>query len=141
LLDWRTTSGDWSGEKRQPHFGGKPKDRRLSACLHGLANPSPRSAVKQGAVALTSFQALRSLEIAMSSNSDLDADLDQLVIDKTRLANENGRLRRINAQMLAALKYVFPILRDAVPTSVDFDWTKQGVAKVQDAIAEAERDA
>ena len=73
----------------------------------------------------------------MSSNPDLDADLDQLVIDTTRLANENGRLRRINAQMLAALKYVIPILRDALPTSVNFDWA----AKVQDAIAEAERDA
>jgi hypothetical protein len=77
----------------------------------------------------------------MSSSSDLDADLDRMVIYTTQLANENGRLRRINAQMPAALKYVLPILRDAVPTSVNFDWAEHGVAKVQDAIAEAERDA
>ena len=42
--------------------------------------------------------------------------------------------------MLAALEYALPILRDGLPATVNFDWTKEAVAKVQDAIAEAERD-
>ena len=47
---------------------------------------------------------------------------------------------RINAQMLAALKFALPVLRDGLPGSVNFDWMKEAVAKAQDAIAEAERD-
>ena len=42
--------------------------------------------------------------------------------------------------MLAALKFALPVLRDGLPGSVNFDWMKEGVAKAQDAIAEAERD-
>jgi hypothetical protein len=49
-------------------------------------------------------------------------------------------LRKINAQMLAALQYALPLLRDDLPASVDFDRVKEAVAKVQDAMAEGERD-
>jgi hypothetical protein len=77
----------------------------------------------------------------MPTRSDIDADLKQLGSDTAQLMRDNERLRRVNAQMLAALTYVLPILRDAIPLSVSFDWTREGVARVQDAIAEAERDA
>jgi len=80
----------------------------------------------------------QAMEIAMSSRSDLDTDLAQLTSDTTQLTNENARLRRINAGMLAALKFALPVLQDGLPESVDFDWMKEAVAKVQDAIAEAE---
>jgi hypothetical protein len=33
----------------------------------------------------------------MSSHSDLDTDLTRLTTDATQLANENARLRKINA--------------------------------------------
>jgi hypothetical protein len=33
-----------------------------------------------------------------------------------------------------------PVLRDGLPASVDFDRVKEAVAKVQDAMAEGERD-
>jgi hypothetical protein len=80
------------------------------------------------------------MEIAMSSHSDLDTDLARLTTDTRQLANENARLRKINAQMPAALQYALPVLRDGLPASVDFDWVKEAVAKVQDAMAEGERD-
>jgi len=85
-------------------------------------------------------QVLHVMEITMSSRSDLDTDLAQLSTDATQLADENIRLRGINAEMLAALKYALPVLQDGLPESVDFDRMKEAVAKVQDAIAEAERD-
>jgi hypothetical protein len=76
----------------------------------------------------------------MSSGADLDADLARLVADSTELAAENDRLRRINAEMLAALESALPILQDAAPPSVDLDWAKEVIAKVQAAIAKAETD-
>jgi hypothetical protein len=76
----------------------------------------------------------------MSSRSDIDTDLAQLTADITSFADANARLRRINAEMLAALKYALPVLQDGLPESVDLDWMKEAVAKVQNAIAEAERD-
>jgi hypothetical protein len=42
--------------------------------------------------------------------------------------------------MLAALQYALPILQQGLPETVDFDWTKEAIVKVQNAIAEAERD-
>ena len=41
--------------------------------------------------------------------------------------------------MASALEYVLPLLQQGLPASVDFDWTREAVAKVQDDIAEAER--
>lgn len=76
----------------------------------------------------------------MTSRPDLEDDFARLKTDATQLADENARLRRINAQMLSALKYALPVLRDGLPESVNFDWMKEAVAKVQDAIAEADRD-
>jgi hypothetical protein len=76
----------------------------------------------------------------MSSRADLDGDLERLIADSTALADENDRLRRINAEMLAALESALPILQDASPPSVDLDSAKEVVAKVQAAIAEAESD-
>lgn len=76
----------------------------------------------------------------MSSRADLDSDFERLKTDATQMANENARLRRINAQMLAALQYALPVLRDGLPMTVTFDWVKEAIAKVQDAIAEADRD-
>jgi hypothetical protein len=72
--------------------------------------------------------------------SDLDNDLAQLKTATSQLEDENARLRRVNAQMLAALTYALPVLRDGLPDSVNFDWTREAVAKVQAAIAEAGRD-
>lgn len=76
----------------------------------------------------------------MPSRADLDSDFERLKTDATQMANENARLRRINAQMLAALQYALPVLQDGLPMTVTFDWVKEAIAKVQDAIAEAERD-
>jgi hypothetical protein len=76
----------------------------------------------------------------MSSRADLDGDLARLVADSTELADENDRLRRINAEMLAALESALPILQDASPPSVDLDWAKEVIAKIQAAIAKAESD-
>jgi uncharacterized protein YaaN involved in tellurite resistance len=76
----------------------------------------------------------------MSSRADLDGDLERLIADSTALADENDRLRRINAEMLAALESALPILQDASPPSVDLDSAKEVIAKVQAAIAEAESD-
>ena len=76
----------------------------------------------------------------MSSRADLDTDLGRLTEDATQLAGENDRLRRINADMLAALKYTLPILQDGLPVTVDTDWVKEAIGKVQDAIGRAESD-
>jgi len=76
----------------------------------------------------------------MSSRSDLHSDFERLTVDATQMADENARLRKVNAQMLSALQYALPILQDALPETVDFDWTKEAIVKVQNAIAEAERD-
>jgi hypothetical protein len=57
-----------------------------------------------------------------------------------QMAEENSRLRKINSRMVAALEYVLPLLEQGLPATVDFDWTKEAIAKVQDALAEAERD-
>jgi len=76
----------------------------------------------------------------MPSRMDLKRDFEKLTADATQMADENARLRKINAQMLAALQYALPILQQGLPETVDFDWTKEAIVKVQDAIAEAERD-
>jgi hypothetical protein len=76
----------------------------------------------------------------MSSGSDLHSDFEKLTVDATQMADENARLRKVNAQMLGALQYALPILQDALPETVDFDWTKEAIVKIQNAIAEAERD-
>jgi hypothetical protein len=76
----------------------------------------------------------------MSSRSDPQSDFEKLTVDVAQMADENARLRKVNAQMLGALQYALPILQDALPKTVDFDWTKEAIVKVQNAIAEAERD-
>ena len=76
----------------------------------------------------------------MRSRTDLHRDFEKLTADATQMANENARLRKINAQMLAALQYALPILQEGLPETIDFDWTKEAIVKVQNAIAEAERD-
>ena len=76
----------------------------------------------------------------MSSGSDLADDFEKLKRDATQMAEENARLRSINAKMLAALRYLLPLLQQGLPATVDFDWTEEAVAKVQDALAEAESD-
>jgi hypothetical protein len=40
----------------------------------------------------------------MSSRSDLHTDFEKLTADATQMADENARLRKINAEMLAALQ-------------------------------------
>ena len=72
-------------------------------------------------------------------SSDLHSDFERLKSDATQMADENARLRKINAQMLAALRYALPILEEGLPETVNFDWTKEAIANVQNAIAEAER--
>ena len=76
----------------------------------------------------------------MSSHSNLHRDLENLTADSAQMADENARLRKINGQMLAALQYALPILQQGLPETVNFDWTREAIAKVQSAIAEAERD-
>ncbi len=76
----------------------------------------------------------------MSSGLDLHSDFEKLTVDATQMADENARLRKVNAQMLDALQCALPILQDALPETVDFDWTKEAIVKIQNAIAEAERD-
>jgi regulator of replication initiation timing len=76
----------------------------------------------------------------MSSHSDLSDDFEKLKRDATQMVEENARLRSINAKMAAALRYLLPLLQQGLPATVDFDWTEEAVAKVQDALAEAERD-
>jgi hypothetical protein len=77
----------------------------------------------------------------MISRSDLDRSFSQLKADAMRLADENDRLRKINAQMLVALQSSLPVLQEGLPATVNFDRIREAVAKVQGAIAEAERDA
>jgi hypothetical protein len=58
----------------------------------------------------------------------------------TRGKWQKRMLRKVNSQMISALEYLLPLLQQGLPATVDFDWTKEAVAKVQDALAEAERD-
>jgi hypothetical protein len=76
----------------------------------------------------------------MISHSDLQSDLKKLTNDTAQMANENDRLREIKVQMLAALRDALPILEDCLPGTADPDWTEGVIAKVQKAIADAERD-
>ncbi len=76
----------------------------------------------------------------MPSRSDLENDIEKLTADATQMADENSRLRRINAQMRGALQYVLPLLRDGLPATVNFDWTAEAIVKIQNAMAEAESD-
>jgi hypothetical protein len=76
----------------------------------------------------------------MVSPSDLSSDFEKLKSDAAQVAEENARLRSINVKMLDVLRYVLPLLQQGLLTTVNFDWTKEAVAKVQDALAEAERD-
>jgi hypothetical protein len=41
--------------------------------------------------------------------------------------------------MLYALQCALPLVRDALPNAINFDWTEQVVAKIQSAIADSER--
>jgi hypothetical protein len=77
------------------------------------------------------------LEIVMP---DLESDFRKLATDARQMAEENARLRKINSQMISALEYILPLLQQGLPATVDFDWTEEAIAKVQDALAEAERD-
>ena len=76
----------------------------------------------------------------MVSPSDLSSDFEKLKSDAAQVAEENARLRSINVKMLDALRYVLPLLQQGLPATVNFDWTEEAVAKVQDALAVAERD-
>jgi hypothetical protein len=76
----------------------------------------------------------------MTSASDLSSDFEKLKSDAAYVAEENARLRSINVKMLDALRYVLPLLQQGLPATVNFDWTEEAVAKVQDALAIAERD-
>ena len=76
----------------------------------------------------------------MPAPTDLDGGFKKLATGARQLANKNARLRRINAQMLAALQCALPILEDGLPETVDYDRTKEADAKIQNAIAEAARD-
>jgi hypothetical protein len=51
----------------------------------------------------------------MSSRSDLHSGFEKLTADATQMADENARLREVNAQMLAALQYALPILQEGLP--------------------------
>jgi hypothetical protein len=77
----------------------------------------------------------------MSSRSDIHRDFEELAADAAHMEDENARLRKINAQMLAALQYALPILQEGLlPEIVNFDWTREAIVKVQSAIAAAESD-
>jgi hypothetical protein len=76
----------------------------------------------------------------MSSASDLSGDFEKLKSDAAHVAEENARLRSINVKMLDALRYVLPLLQQGPPETVNFDRTEEAAAKVQDALAVAERD-
>lgn len=77
----------------------------------------------------------------MSSRADLDGDLSRLMADSTELADENDRLRTINAEMLSALQSALPILQEALPAVIDCDSAKDVVLKVQAAIGKAACDS
>jgi hypothetical protein len=70
---------------------------------------------------------------------ELESDLRKLATDARLMAEETARLRKTSSQMISALEYVLPLLQQGLPATVDFDWTKEAVAKIQDALAEAER--
>jgi hypothetical protein len=72
--------------------------------------------------------------------TDPESDFRKLATDMGQMTEENARLRKINSQMISALEYVLPLLQQGLPATVDFDWTKEAIAKVQDALAEAEQD-
>jgi len=76
----------------------------------------------------------------MTLRSDLEADLGLLTSDTKQFVEQHARLKRINAQMLSALQSVLPVLQEGLPGTVDFDTIQKAIARVQDAIAEAERD-
>ena len=77
----------------------------------------------------------------MSFRADIDDDLARLTADSTKLAEENNRLRMINAEMLAALESALPILQEALPAGIDFDTARDVVSKVQAAIGRAASDS
>jgi hypothetical protein len=77
----------------------------------------------------------------MISRPDLQSDFQKLANDTTQMANEYYRLREINARMLAALQGALPILEDCAAGTADPDWTKEIIAKVQNAIADAASDS
>jgi hypothetical protein len=81
------------------------------------------------------------MEVAMPSRADLDNDLERLTVDSIELAQENDRLRAINAEMLAALESALPILQEALPVVIDVDSAKDVVVKVQAAIGKAASDS
>ena len=68
------------------------------------------------------------LEIGMP---DLESDFRKLATDARQMAEENAKLRKINSQMISVLENVLPLLQQGLPATVDFDWTKEAVAKVQ----------
>ena len=76
----------------------------------------------------------------MSSRADLDNDLERLIADTRALADENDRLRMINAEMVAALESALPILQEGLPAVVNVDVAKGAMAKVQAALGTAESD-
>jgi hypothetical protein len=80
------------------------------------------------------------MEAAMSSRADLDNDLERLIADTRALADENDRLRMINAEMVAALESALPILQEGLPAVVNVDLAKEAMAKVQAALGKAESD-
>jgi hypothetical protein len=80
------------------------------------------------------------MEAAMSSRADLDNDLERLIADSRALADENDRLRSINAEMVAALESALPVLQEGLPAVVNVDLAKEAVAKVQAALGKAESD-
>ena len=53
----------------------------------------------------------------MSSLSDPSNDFAKLKSDATQMAEENARLRTINAKMLAALRYVLTFLQEGLPAT------------------------
>ena len=76
----------------------------------------------------------------MSSLSNPSNDFAKLKSDATQMAEENARLRSTNAKMLAAPRYALTFLQEGIPATANFDWSKEAVAKIQGALAEAERD-
>ena len=81
------------------------------------------------------------METTMADRTDIDTDSERLMTDLKRLEYENTTLRQINAKMLDALNCALPILRDGLlPVAVNFDSIKDVVVKVQNAVAEGERD-
>ena len=53
----------------------------------------------------------------MSSPSDLSNDFEKLKRDATQMEEANARLRSINAKMLAALRYLLPLLQQGLPAT------------------------